>query len=369
MTQSQREWRRRSVGASEVPALFVPEWYKTAGDIYLEKIGAIDDMDQVKVDDGDSPILIGSVLEFAIIRWAKERIGVKRGRKNVRRKHKYVHMAATLDYQIIESNQDGLVPCGIPLEIKTTGIMGHSRFSGEWGKDGTDEIPTPVMLQVQAQMACCGASKAYVAALIAFRGLALYEVYRSDPIVDAIENRVEDFWVNHVLSRRPPPNATLETLSQVARSHAPGAVVRRDLVDMYQEIGSQIRELEKKRKELKEWIVRSLSVDGEYVDRGQTEDEWWDIEYPLIERAARVVPPSRYRTLRIKKGPAQKMMESIDGTGTDAGAGDRGDLRAGEPGEQPTPVHAGGSLPAGGEGTGVQDPAGQGHTENGAVEA
>jgi hypothetical protein len=91
-------------------------------------------------------------------------------------------------------------------DAKTAGLQA----AGEWGEDGTDDVPLHVILQlslygrVTRLLGWEMAPAAEVPALIGgdFR---LYVVPYDDELGQATEAAAERFWVDHVEPRRPPP--------------------------------------------------------------------------------------------------------------------------------------------------------------------
>jgi len=311
LSEARKSWRANKVGASEVPALFLPpgEWYYTAADLYYRKIGEVAD----EIPEGPKcPATVGSYLETAIVDWAKDELGVTEGRRNVPRAHDNGVLGATLDFQVQNSERTGRSVFGVPLEIKTTGLFGRTRSFEEWGGDGTDEVPTPIMLQVQAQMACTGADQAFIAALIGGRGFALFHVVRNGQLCALIADRAEAFWRRNVERRRCPDNPSLETLSQIYREAGDTAVIARDLIDEYQELGRQIGTLDARRKEVKREILESMAVDGVPCEAAASTDDWWRLTFKETFRKAYTVEASSYRTLRVRAGAAQKQAQKED---------------------------------------------------------
>lgn len=112
-------------------------------------------------------------------------------------------------------------------EAKTSGL--HSGFAdlSEWGEPGTAEVPARVSVQVAAQFLCNPSKKlCVVPTFLGGRGFGVYEIPRPDELIEAVRERLERFWVDHVAKDIiPEPTgcaAFLEAVKQIPR--VPGKV-------------------------------------------------------------------------------------------------------------------------------------------------
>lgn len=85
------------------------------------------------------------------------------------------------------------------LEIKVTGDR-----TG-WGPDGSATIPLTVNAQVQHYLSITQADEALVAVLIGGTMPQRHVVPRNEKAIALIDEVVDDFWLNHVTKRVPPP--------------------------------------------------------------------------------------------------------------------------------------------------------------------
>jgi predicted phage-related endonuclease len=105
------------------------------------------------------------------------------------------------DLPFVLGTPDGLILASSRgLEIKTSGFKG-----AEWGKPGTDEIPTHYRIQVAQYLAITGFDSWDVAALFSGNRLEIYTVGRDRTLEDTLLNAAADFWHNNVERRMPPP--------------------------------------------------------------------------------------------------------------------------------------------------------------------
>ena len=175
--QQQIEDRKNHVGSSDIAAIMGLSPYATAHDIWLEKTG------RVEIVVSGEAIDLGNELENPLLDWFGKKTGLEIER-NVNRIHADGILAA---------NHDALVkdqPIGV--EAKTGGLTGG--YNPEWGADGTDEIPTHIIMQCQQQMVVSNLDMVYVPALIAGKGKCLYKIQRCDHICDLIVKKAKIFW-------------------------------------------------------------------------------------------------------------------------------------------------------------------------------
>ena len=304
LSDAAQEWRAGKLGASEMPAIVLPDgefWYGAA-DLYHRKVGNV----EVKLSEGPrSPVTAGNLFEAGVLEWAKLQIGNQSGRANVRRAHENGVMGATLDYHSLGSNRTDGQPAIV--EIKTTGLFGKPRHFDQWGEDWTDDVPAHVMVQVQSQMACTGLNIAFVGAFIGFRGLAIFQIHRNEELVKLCEQKAIDFWKNHVEAKTSPPNPSWDVMKMLDRAQGPIATnLDRDVIERYKAVGEQLRALEGEQKKLKQRIAASLEVDGELCEVGHDTDAWWRVTFKTTFRKEFTVEASEFRVLRVSQGDAQK---------------------------------------------------------------
>ena len=125
------------------------------------------------------------------------------------------------------------------LEIKTADIT----KAGEWGEEGTDQIPEQYYCQCQWYMGLAGLSECYVFVGFVVSGSkkpCKFAEYRFDFVPAHFEFMKEtavQFWNEHVLTKNPPPvtvadNATVQYYKKKFPAHCPDNwVVNPDVLD------------------------------------------------------------------------------------------------------------------------------------------
>lgn len=101
-------------------------------------------------------------------------------------------MGASLD-GICEPPEYGFAP----VEAKNVdGVLAR-----DWADD---EPPLKFNIQIQHQFACTGAQMGYVTGLIGGNRIRVKPVFRNDRFIEALEQRIAEFW-DYVLKDTPPP--------------------------------------------------------------------------------------------------------------------------------------------------------------------
>lgn len=189
MNEDLKAWekeRRVSIGASETAGVLGVEGaYTTRLLTYNSKVLGS------KIEDNDQ-MFMGREIEGAIADLYAKKTGrevVDLGRYTIQR-HPTAHLAATLDRMVVGPDVRG------PLQLKSVG----SAKAHEWG----DEPPLHYAIQVQAEMACTGEKRGFLAGWVGGQSLIHYDL-RADPEFQAeMLSAVERFWHEHIVPRIPP---------------------------------------------------------------------------------------------------------------------------------------------------------------------
>jgi putative phage-type endonuclease len=276
--------RRSGIGASETPALFGLSPWTTARELYGLKTGELPE--RVAND----AMNLGTLLEEPIRVATCRRLGRTCVKPPTRRHavHPYVY-----------ASPDGLFDERTGLECKNVGPS----HAAEWGPAGTDSIPDGVNLQVHQQMEVYGLGEVVVAALVCGNDLRLYNVGRHDGLVGCILAACREFW-QRVQDRRPPdpdfahPStpALLSALYGVDGGTVSLGAEFVPMIDLYEDLGKDLREAEKIRAVQKARILHAMGAaavgvlpDGRTVCRRE------------VKRAGYSVEPCSYIDFRIKQ--------------------------------------------------------------------
>lgn len=189
--QGTPEWRAErahGIGSSDAPIITGDAPWGDLRTLWAVKAGIIDEP-QI-----DTPATAwGLRLEDVVAEWYAETYGVKVQRVRQLQVHRELPwMRASLDRRIVGARQ--------LLEIKTR------RFADEqWGPDGSSEIPTHYLVQVQHQLAVTGMESAVVAVLFSGSDPRRYPIPRDESLIEALIELETEFWQSVEAGTPPEP--------------------------------------------------------------------------------------------------------------------------------------------------------------------
>lgn len=196
LTLEQHARRRQGVGASEVGAILGLSKYKTALDVYLDKLGLTEPTEDSEAAEW------GHRLEPVIAqKYAARMPGVLLAESDTVAHPQHPWALATPDRIAFDADDEWLV------EIKTR----EDRTAGEFGEPGTDQVPDDVLTQCQWQMFVTGKRRCDVALLVNGRRFSTYTVPANDVIQQGLFAAVERFWLLHVTAQVPPEVTAQDT--------------------------------------------------------------------------------------------------------------------------------------------------------------
>jgi len=246
---SHEEWikmRRTGVGGSDAAAIVGLDRYRSAFDVYAEKLG-------IKPADPDNePMRQGRDLEEYVAQRFMEETGKKVQRRNaILQQPESPWVIGNIDRWVVGENAG--------LECKTTSVLNKTRFS-------QGEYPPNYYVQCVHYMAVTGAARWYLAVLVLNRGFHVFEIERDEAEIEALILAEKDFWENHVLKQIPPmpdgsENATavIKQLFPEAREHEQIAMFGKEgKIEKYLQVDEQVRELERQREALKQELQVDL---------------------------------------------------------------------------------------------------------------
>jgi putative phage-type endonuclease len=291
--------RKTFLGGSDAPIVLGLSHWKTRYELWQEKTGEKEPDDISEIE----RIRWGVILEDVVATEYTRRTGKKVRRVNQRQIDKYLPwMVAQIDRRIVGG---GL------LEIKTAGAS----MGGEWGPEGTAEIPPAYYCQVQHQMSVTGDPFAEVAVLIGGNSMRLYHVPRDEAFIIDMVQAESLFW-DLVQARTPPDPISLDEAA-LRWSKAPsqaviGSPIHGALAAQYLELADQISDLKVQQdtvrltlEEAMRDIGDTLMVNGKAVAswKGQARDglDAKALEEAHPEIAAQYRKTSEYRVFRALK--------------------------------------------------------------------
>ena len=218
------EYRRRGIGGSDVAALLGISPWRTARDLYYDKLGI------VAVEDNESnwvALEMGHLLEPLVAKIFERKTGYKVYQiKKMFQHAEYPWMLADVDYFV--ELPDGTTAI---LEIKTTNYNARNN----WWMDGEETVPVYYESQGRHYMAVMNLDRCFFCCLYGNNEeeTIIREIRRDMAYEDEMIFLEQYFWENHVLPQLPPPytedgDLVLESL----RRHTGPADVDADAVTL-----------------------------------------------------------------------------------------------------------------------------------------
>lgn len=271
--QDERErWltaRRQGLGGSEVAAILGIHPYRSALEVYADKVGA-----PLPANDVSEPALWGQIFEGPILTEYARRSG-----REVVRSNELLRSRAR-PWQTV--TPDGVQYSGVPkgcsgpgtAEVKTTGF-------GDWN----EQIPAYVLVQVQHELAVTGAEWGTLIWLpfperkLEWRDLTPHAEFQA-----LLLERVDGFW-RRVLERRPPDADGSDSAKRALFALEPDLVeecvelVDADpIADELEQISASIQALEARKSLISNRVLQTLGEckvglleDGRYWNSWRTE--------------------------------------------------------------------------------------------------
>lgn len=196
--------RRRGIGGSDVAGILGISRWKTPLSVYRDKRGESDPVEESEA------MFWGTTLEPVI----RQRYSDVTGREVFLPQR----MLINVERSFMLANIDGFTPCQRGVEIKT------SRYSAEWGEEGTDAIPFEYIAQVQHYMVVTGFQVFDVPVLLGGQDFRIYEVHADPELQNMIIEKEIEFW-ERVESGNPPDPVSLSDVSSLFRVAKKNAVV------------------------------------------------------------------------------------------------------------------------------------------------
>ena len=312
--------RRKGVGGSDVAAILGLDPYRTALDVYLDKV----DRHPSPIDDDDppEPILWGNLLEPVVADEVARRTGLLcqrvgsmvhpehdwmrvnidrvllLGGEFVRAKSYLQKVEGTGTYQVVWERDWSDAPNPGVLECKTTSAWRRK----DWADGGT---PHPAVVQVCWAMAVTGWQWGKVAGLVGGQRLEIRDVDYDEALIDLIIQRVGSFWHDHVLTRTQPPVVARDTaLLRRLYQGGSGALTAtseifdaRDRYLRYRDYEAEYRQLKKQA----EAELRQLAGDHDEVVDITGERLMWFTTIAPVEVSAHTRPGTR--RINVAKDP------------------------------------------------------------------
>lgn len=226
-TPEQLVERRKFLGGSEcAAALGMSNWF-TALDLYKSKIGEGDPIEET------IPMMVGTALEPVTLALFE-----KQNESGLTISDRQLQVVDP-DWPVRRSTLDARASDRGVVQAKASGLW------GEWGKK-EDEVPQYAIYQTHHEMACCGATHAWVPVILSQREFRIYRVERNEELIQLITAGEKEFW-DCVVSHTPPAPRTAEDLRYLYPVDVGTSIVASD--DIYK-LALECAKTKEKRKEL-----------------------------------------------------------------------------------------------------------------------
>ena len=313
--------RQSGIGGSDISAIMGFNPYKTAYDLYHDKINDV-------VEDAQSDAAYwGTILEDVVAKEYALRNDCKVQKVNYMIRHpKFDFALANIDRAVINPSisgnvriKDGKLTTDKLLEVKTA----SEYMKNVWGDEASDQVPDNYNLQCQWYMGITGVDECDLALLLGGNKYRQYNIKFDAELFEIMIDEAQNFWINHVLARVEPTPTTLANAKQKYATSTPDSVLNIAfdddaviaVVDRYIELKEQEKELKGKLEQAQTDVINliedneALTIDGELVMtyKAQKGRETFDKKgclkaYPqLAEQFAEFTKTGEVsRTLRIK---------------------------------------------------------------------
>lgn len=258
------EFRKKIIGGSDVGAILGFNKYRTALDVYYDKINpTVERINNPKME-------AGKRMEQPIADWWMDVTGLEcvpdvneNGDQVIRVHQEYDFLGATLD-RIILPHFDQILQIDKEngaLEIKTT-----SEYAESYWSEGP---PLSYYAQNQHQMSVTGWQYGEFALLRGGWDFKRFIQERDDEFIEMMNRELIHFWQEHVLKQIPPePRSESEVLRLFPKSMEKKVQANEDVYNSWHElkkIRQQIKELENQDNQIVEQI-KILMKDAEILE-------------------------------------------------------------------------------------------------------
>ena len=277
---SREDWlrlRQSGIGGSDISAVMGFNPYKTAYDLYHDKINDV-------VEDAQSDAAYwGTTLEDVVAKEYALRNDCKVQKVNYMIRHpKFDFALANIDRAVINPAisgnvrlKDGKLTTDKLLEVKTA----SEYMKNVWGDEASDQVPDNYNLQCQWYMGITGVDECDLALLLGGNKYRQYNIKFDSELFEIMIDEAQNFWINHVLARVEPTPTTLANAKQKYATSTPDSVLNIAfdddaviaVVDRYIDLKEQEKELKGKLEQAQTDVINliedneALTIDGELV--------------------------------------------------------------------------------------------------------
>lgn len=253
-----------AIGCSQIAQALGLSAHGTRFELWEEYTGR-----RVREDIGNHlRVALGTPMEDVLRPFVEAKLGRTLRRDRYEYRHPMLPLVAHLDFRASKFPGERHRPI---VDTKTSlGWGAKHRF----GEDGSDQVDTDVLLQLQGYCFMTGAETAYVAALVPGPELKIYTIPADRELHEMIADGIADFW-RCVMTDTPPDPVNESEARQRWPGHQPGKVLQADeemavLVRDLAAIKAQTRDLEQREKIIRDWLMPRLADSDTVEYAGQS---------------------------------------------------------------------------------------------------
>lgn len=289
--------RAKGIGSSDAAAVAGLDPYKTALDVYLDKVGEREPTGELP---SDPQMRWGLLLEPAIARAYTLDTGIALRKAEHKSHPVFPFVGCTPDY----IGDDPETKSEFIVELKSA----SPHMAKAWGEPGSDSIPERTILQVQHQLAVYDLDRADVAVLISGSDFRIYTIRRNDALIADLLEAEQEFWSNHVERRIPPePDwtnpRTPELIAKMYQPEPGSEISLPDLlrtVEAYRFYKDAEAESKKKAEALKAEMIYAMK------DAATCHVDGWKVSRKQVKRKAYSVAETTYVDFRVTAPKGKK---------------------------------------------------------------
>lgn len=243
------EYRKKGLGGSDIGAILGVNKYKTALDVYKEKLGISEYFTDNKFT------RVGKYLEPAIIKMYEDQKNCEVSQMKPYVDKNYPFLFGHVDGKVKDKN--------IIIEIKTAG------YNSQWGDPGTNVIPKSYLCQVAHYAYLSNCDKVDIAVFfLNSRDFEIYTYKRNKKLELYIKKYAVDFWKNHIEKKIPPDpmnSQDLEFGKIIEDSVQANQEIENKVIE-YKNIKDELKDLKSRENELREDILLYMNNHKHLID-------------------------------------------------------------------------------------------------------
>jgi len=208
------EWRRRNgFGGSDAPAVVGLSKFKSTTQLVLEKRG------EIPPDEDTEFFHWRREMEDPILREYGRRTGNTVVRPN--------EPVKSRDHPWMFTTYDGVVLSGVAMDTPVARVVQAKTANSKegWGDPGSDDVPDEYWIQVQHEMAVCGAPVADIPVLFFFNKLAIFTVEADVEFQRDLIEAERSLWAMVQSGEMPPVTSVEDAKARWGRASKLGRTI------------------------------------------------------------------------------------------------------------------------------------------------